>query len=66
MKIAVNQNGYSKMTCENLAVVTDTNLGSQSYKEIDESNQCQHAFLIMKNVYMLDMIVEKFWIKYVT
>lgn len=60
VKIAVRQNGYSEITCDNLAVDTGTNLGSPSCKETDESNQCQPVFLIMKNVYMLEMIVEKF------
>lgn len=56
----MNQNSNSKITCDNLAVDIDTNLGSPSCKETDESNQCQPVFLMMKNVYTLEMIVEKF------
>lgn len=48
------------MPCDNLAAGTDTNQGSPRYKETDESNQCQPLFLMMKNVYVLEMIVEKF------
>lgn len=61
----MNQNSYSKTTCDNLAVDIDTNLGSPSCKETDESNQCQHVFLMMKNVHAWDDCWE-IWIKYTT